>query len=104
MLGVIKHSPRGRKKQESREDEKIARKVNRVQVGVTLEAKQRIPEMARVVTERINAGESLRDPSRCQVDRKRESVHLDKECNDEGGETAEGAPVALGSRLEKAER
>ena len=34
--------------------------------------------MARVVTERIHAWESLLDPSRYQVDRQRESVHLDK--------------------------
>ena len=60
--------------------------------------------MARVVTERIDAGESLRDPSRCEVDRQRESVHLDEERDDEGRKPAKGAPVALGSRLEKAER
>jgi hypothetical protein len=49
-------------------------------------------------------GESLRDPSRCQVDRQRKSVHLDEERNNEGGKSAESSPVPLGSGLEKAER
>ena len=52
--------------------------------GVSLEAQQRVPEMARIVAEWIYAGKSLRDPSRCQVDRQRESVHLDEERDDEG--------------------
>src|SRR6516164_2164585 len=59
--------------------------------------------MSRIVRERVDARIGAANPSREEVDRKREAVHLGEQRDDEGRKGAERTPVAARLRLREAE-
>src|SRR5215217_1523015 len=84
-------------------DEDIAQDVQRVEVRVTLPSQEYCWEVSVVVREQVNARVAAAEPSREQVDRQRETIHLGEERYQKGGERPERLPVALGVRPGKAE-
>jgi hypothetical protein len=59
--------------------------------------------MARVVGEKIHTRITTDQPTGKEVNRKWKAIHLDKECNDEGRERAERAPITNCPWLREAE-
>ncbi len=103
-LGTIEHAPRRGQQPEPATDQDEAQHVERTEVRIGPPAEHHLEQMAGVVAEPIDAWEARRQPAREQIDRQREAVHLGEQRDEEGGERAERAPVALRLRPREAER
>jgi hypothetical protein len=60
-----------------------------VEVWIPPPAEQRLPEVARVMREDIEAGVPPLEPTRQEIEREREAVHLGEEGNQKGRERPE---------------
>src|SRR3990172_10186422 len=78
LLGRVEYPPGRGQDDEPAADQPATEEVQRVQVWVALPSEQRLPEMSRVVGEKIQSGLAGCEQARKQVDRQRETVHLGK--------------------------
>src|SRR3990167_8276189 len=102
-LRVVEHMPRFREQEESGDNKKVARDMNWIKMGASLPTDKCLEQMARIVREEINAGVMASQPAGEKIDRQRKSVHLGKESDNKGGESAEGPPVTLAFGFKEAE-
>jgi hypothetical protein len=89
LLGGMEHAPGGCEEDEAAGDQHIAQEVQGVQVRIAPPAEQRLPEVAGVVREDVQARVSALKPAREDIQRERESVHLREEGDQKGRERPE---------------
>src|SRR3989344_5265617 len=77
--------------------------MERTEVRVNIQTKHCFPEMPCFMRVGIEAGVAGEQPSREEVDREREAVHLDEQGHNECRETAERPPVAGRLRMRETE-
>lgn len=102
-LGLVEHMPGFGEQEESDDDEEIACEVNGIEVRTAFPSDEGLEQLAGVVGHEIKLRIPLPQPAGEEINRQRKAVHFDEERHDEGGEGAEGAPIAFALRLEKAE-
>jgi len=73
-------------------------------VRIGFPAEDHLQQVARVVRKPIDGRIGTLQPAGEEVDRKRKSVHLGKQCDKKPAECAEGPPVPRRLRLEEAVR
>ena len=102
-LRVVKHAPRRRDDQESRDDEYVAQKMERPEVRIGLPTEQHLQQMPRVVGEPVDVRVAGLQPTRQEVDRQWKAVHLGEQRHEKCAERSERSPIARGQRLEERE-
>jgi hypothetical protein len=89
LLGGIEHAPGSRQENEPPGNQRVAEEVQGVQMRIAPPAEQRFPEVARVMREDVEAGVPPLEPTRQEIEREREAVHLREEGDQKGRERPE---------------
>src|SRR6266511_3248929 len=77
--------------------------MERAEMRVRTPAKQLFEQMSGIMREPVHARVAALQPAGEEIDGQREAIHLGEQCDEEGAERAERAPVAFRPRLEEAE-
>ncbi len=83
-LRLIEHAPGGRDQQESAADQDEAEDVEWAEMGVQPPTEHHFQKMAGIMREPVNGWEPRLKPTREQIDRQREPIHLGEQCHQEG--------------------
>src|SRR5208337_5368191 len=94
LLGGIERVPGVGEHQESAEDQDIAENVERPEVRVAPPSEHHFQQMTAVMRPEVDAGKMLLQPSRKEVDRQGEAIHLREQRDDESRERPKRPPVA----------
>src|SRR6516162_731279 len=101
LLRTVQHLPGSRDQDEPTADKNEAKDVERTEMWIGLPAEHHFQKVTGIMREPVHVRISRLQPPRQEVDRKRKSIHLRKQCDQERAEGAERTPVAWGLRLEE---
>jgi len=74
-----------------------------IEMWIYFPAKQRIPKVSGIMRQKIHSGIAAHQPAGEEVNRQWKAVHLDKERDNKGRESAKGTPIPLRPGLGEAE-